>query len=243
MKNHSILLILTACSLAIAGCSATSSLVSTNQSVAESANSLVIEQRIGIGRNVQRCMKRSGFEFVERSIVPDQQVVSGVFPIATRLDFERLKAKGYGVANGFGSAPDPNIEIFNSLDASTKAQYSKSQNDCYGYAQKIEASSGANIKLKAILSHVEKFKGLPKVRKADKRWLKCMAAAGYFNLKGRNYQLMDIVREKVVGNHDEDHVENQRLVIAELEVAKDDAECLQPDLDLRIEEWQKTASQ
>ena len=222
------------------GCSRNRFEVSGNEGVLGMTNALVVERRMAIERSVQKCMKRSGFLFVPKLITTDQQVLSAVFPIASRSDFNRLKESGYGVAKASIETIDPNRTTFNALNLPTQKQFAASQNSCYSSAQKEIAGSKSSAALKLVVSNTEAFKKSARIREADHRWSRCMAAAGYPNLPIRNFQLMEIVRQRA-GENADGHTSQERLAKVELEIAHDDANCLSADLDLRIAEWRKVS--
>ena len=223
--------------MAGAGCSSPGVKAAANESVLGTTNSLVVEQRIAIERSVQKCMKRNGFPFVPKLITTDRQVLSAVFPIASRADLDRLRESGYGVAKTSIEIVDPNRATFNALDPPTQKQFATSQNRCYSSAQKEVARSRASMALKLVLSKTDAFKKSARIREADRRWSHCMAAAGYPNLSTRNFQLMEIVRQRA-GENAAGHTNQEQLTKVELKIANDDADCLMTDLDLRITEWQ-----
>jgi hypothetical protein len=222
------------------GCSSQGIKALANESVLGNTNALVGEQRRAIERSVQKCMKRSGFVFIPKLIPTHQQALSAVFPIASRSDFNRLKKNGYGVAKGSIETIDPNRETFNALDLPTQKQFAASQNSCYSSAQKEIAGSKSSAALKLVVSKTEAFKKSVRIREADHRWSRCMATAGYPNLPARNFQLMEIVRQRA-GENADGNTNQERLAKVELEIAHDDANCLSPDLDLRIAEWRKVS--
>jgi hypothetical protein len=205
------------------------------ESVMNAANSLVSTERNVMERQVQKCMKLNGFAFTPRSIASSQQVVSAVFPIASTVDFERLRTHGYGIAETSMTRADPNKSIFDAMDRQTQTDYSRTQRACYLDAQQIIRTSTISKHLRAVVSATDRFKKSPKVRDADLRWGRCMSAAGYQKMTVRNFELMDIVR--AMAGHDDEDTENLRRI--ELAVARDDARCLKPDLALRISEWKK----
>ena len=97
--------------------------------------------------------------------------------------------------------------------------------------------SKASGALRLVVSKTEAFKKSARIREDDHR-SRCMATAGYPNLPARNFQLMEIVRQRA-GENAAGNTSQERLAKVELEIAHDDANCLTADLDLRIAEWQK----